>query len=158
VGWLKKIVLGLVVGLALVGAVRADEQPIYERELWNVTRSSGADVLTSSLTLTSKDAQVKAVTYRVWVGIDPTTGTDSILYARYTRTSSVLANTDGRTDASTNAGQAANLALNSGNALAASGGLYVFDLPATKGVSLNFRVGTTTILRWFLVQRVETSQ
>ena len=145
------VVAGL---LAVAGAVRADERPVYERELWNTTRATGADVFTSSLTLgAAGPAGTKVILYRVTIGIDATAGADSIVYARYTRTSdrtSLL-------DATTNEGQAANLALNSATALTA-GNLYVFDLPATKGASLNFRVGTQTVFRWFLVQRIQESQ
>ena len=150
---LRKITLAVLLALvSLLGSVRADEKVVYERELWNTTVATGANVFTSSLTLET-GLPTKAKLYRVTVFIDGSAGTDSIVYARYTRTSS---RTD-LVDATTNAAQAANSALNAATALVA-GNLYVFDVPATKGASLNFRVGTQTVVRWFLVQRVEESQ
>jgi hypothetical protein len=141
----------LVLG-AMFGAARAEDStlPRVERELWNVTRATSADVLTVSLTQPSGGSAV--VTYRVSVFIDASSS-DSILYARYTRTS----NRTSIQDVAGNVDQAANAALNSATALTA-GSFYTFDIPATQGVSVNFRVGTQTIFRWFLVQRIQEGQ
>jgi hypothetical protein len=152
---LKKIVSVAVLVLGgLFGAVRADEKPVLERELWSVAVGTGADVFTVSLTLNDvkSPSQIRAAVYRVTIGIDSASGADAVIYARYT--CAAAPNTIGAT---TNAAQASNLALNSGTALT-KGCLYVFDIPETKGVTLNFRTGTTTVFRWFLVQRIQESQ
>lgn len=136
-GMLLALVVGSLLALGLFRSAKADVAPLCEKAIWDLGVSSGADVLTSSITPTTAVAvsspNTPTITYRVTVALR---ATDSILYLRMTKSG----------------GGSYNYALNGGTALTA-GNLYSFLVPANQTFTYNVRVGTSTTLGLLQIDR-----